>query len=149
MPEPLVSKAKILGTFREAVQEVMDGNQDRNAADAAKKVNKAVRDAEALFRAKVERRAAKEGWAQETKAQVALLTRYCGCVVLIEGRNAVRPYEYMDFSRRVGELWERFADWMYQRYLPRQREDGSWPQEQNTPAYSTSMVLLSLTVPYR
>ncbi len=48
-----------------------------------------------------------------------------------------------------GELWERFAAWMYQRYLPRQRDNGSWPQEQNTPAYSTSMVLLSLTVPYR
>jgi hypothetical protein len=25
---------------------------------------------------------------------------------MIEGRNAIRPYEYMDFSRRVGEIWE-------------------------------------------
>ena len=28
---------------------------------------------------------------------------------MIESRNSVRPYEYMDFSRRVGELWDPFC----------------------------------------
>ena len=34
---------------------------------------------------------------------------YCNIVVMIESRNAVRAYEYMDFSRRVGELWDPFC----------------------------------------
>ena len=34
---------------------------------------------------------------------------YCHIVVMIESRNSVRPYEYMDFSRRVGELWDPFC----------------------------------------
>ena len=37
------------------------------------------------------------------------MVTYCNIVVMIESRNAVRPYEYMDFSRRVGELWEPFC----------------------------------------
>ena len=28
---------------------------------------------------------------------------------MIESRNSVRPYEYMDFSRRIGELWDPFC----------------------------------------
>lgn len=28
---------------------------------------------------------------------------------MIESRNSVRAYEYMDFSRRVGELWDPFC----------------------------------------
>ncbi len=66
------------------------------------------------------------------------------------GNEMYGLYYYAQASfQSGGELWERFAEWMYERYLPRQRDNGSWPQEQNTPAYSTSMVLLSLTVPYR
>lgn len=34
---------------------------------------------------------------------------YCNIVVMVESRNSVRPYEYMDFSRRVGELWAPFC----------------------------------------
>lgn len=34
---------------------------------------------------------------------------YCNIVVMIESRNSVRSYEYMDFSRRVGELWDPFC----------------------------------------
>ncbi|GAG80730.1 unnamed protein product, partial [marine sediment metagenome] len=28
---------------------------------------------------------------------------------MIESRNEVWPYEYMTFSRRIGELWEPFC----------------------------------------
>ena len=30
-------------------------------------------------------------------------------IVMIESRNDVWPYEYMSFSRRIGELWEPFC----------------------------------------
>ncbi len=59
-------------------------------------------------------------------------------------------YYYAQASFHAGgELWEQYARWMYERYLPRQLEDGSWPADQGSQAYSTAMALLSLTVPYR
>ena len=41
--------------------------------------------------------------------RVLLLATYASYVAMIETRNEIRPYEYMDFSRRVGELWEPFC----------------------------------------
>lgn len=38
-----------------------------------------------------------------------LLIDYCTNIVMLESRNKVWPYEYMDFSRRIGELWEPFC----------------------------------------
>lgn len=48
-----------------------------------------------------------------------------------------------------GQYWERYAKWMYPTYLPRQTPDGSWLGKKYGSAYTTSMVLLSFTVPYR
>ncbi|EJA6691745.1 TPA: hypothetical protein KQW76_002756 [Clostridioides difficile] len=38
-----------------------------------------------------------------------LLLNYCIYVVMLEARNTVWEYDYMAFSRRIGELWEPFA----------------------------------------
>ena len=49
-----------------------------------------------------------------TERQSALIVlQYCISVVSLEYRHKVWPYEYMAFSRRNGELWERFcsASW--------------------------------------
>lgn len=46
-----------------------------------------------------------------------------------------------------GTTWEQIGDWLYTIYLPKQGEDGSWKGK--TPVYTTSMIMLSLTVPYR
>ncbi len=52
-----------------------------------------------------------------------------------------------------GRYWESYADWMYSQYLPRQGENGSWAKgagkSRGGDAYSTSMVVLSFTVPFR
>jgi hypothetical protein len=44
-----------------------------------------------------------------------LTLQYCFSVASLEYRHKVWPYEYMAFSRRVGELWEAFcrAAWDY------------------------------------
>jgi hypothetical protein len=39
----------------------------------------------------------------------ALVLQYCCSVASLEYRHRVWPYEYMAFSRRVGELWEAFC----------------------------------------
>lgn len=40
---------------------------------------------------------------------------YCGIVINLQERHAFRPYEYMDLSRRIGELWQKFcaAAWSF------------------------------------
>ena len=45
----------------------------------------------------------------------SLVLQYCCSVASLEYRHKVWPYEYMAFSRRVGELWEAFckAAWDY------------------------------------
>jgi hypothetical protein len=49
------------------------------------------------------------------KTNSSLVLQYCYSVASLEYRNMVWPYEYMAFSRRVGELWEGFcsAAWDY------------------------------------
>lgn len=42
-----------------------------------------------------------------------LLLDYCIDIVMLEARNKVWKYEYMAFSRRIGELWEPFAKLPY------------------------------------
>lgn len=38
-----------------------------------------------------------------------MLLQYCFTVISFEYRHMIWPYEYMAFSRRNGELWERFC----------------------------------------
>lgn len=47
-----------------------------------------------------------------------------------------------------GENWKVFSDWMYRTWIPRQKSDGSWREEESA-AYSTSLLVLAFTVPYR
>jgi hypothetical protein len=51
----------------------------------------------------------------EERLDKILLVHYCSYIVMIEFRNRMRPYEYMDFTRRIGELWEPFCKlcWKY------------------------------------
>lgn len=51
----------------------------------------------------------------EEKLDIILRVHYCSYVIMIEFRNRIRPYEYMDFTRRIGELWEPFCKlcWTY------------------------------------
>lgn len=44
-----------------------------------------------------------------SKQKLYMLIQYCFTVVSLEYRHSVWPYEYMAFSRRNGELWERFC----------------------------------------
>ena len=48
-----------------------------------------------------------------------------------------------------GEGWKVFEDWMYRTWIPRQRENGSWVEEENSAPYNTSLLVLAFTVPYR
>ena len=48
-----------------------------------------------------------------------------------------------------GKHWKTYADWMYTYYLPQQKQDGSWDGERFGKVYSTSLMILAMTVPFR
>jgi hypothetical protein len=48
-----------------------------------------------------------------------------------------------------GKYWKSYAEWMYQNYLPMQEPDGSWTGERFGRIYSTTMMILAMTVPFR
>ena len=48
-----------------------------------------------------------------------------------------------------GRYWSEYADWMYETYLKKQSEDGSWNSREAGRIYGTCMMVLAFTVPYR
>ncbi len=48
-----------------------------------------------------------------------------------------------------GKYWQTYADWMYDHYLGEQESDGDWEGTSYGRVYSTSMMVLAFTVPYR
>ncbi len=48
-----------------------------------------------------------------------------------------------------GKYWETYANWMYEHYLAMQKKDGSWDGTSYGRVYSTAMMVLAFTVPYR
>lgn len=51
----------------------------------------------------------------DDKAIMALIVQYCFTCLSLEERHNVWNYDFMAFSRRIGELWERFCSvaWDY------------------------------------
>lgn len=53
--------------------------------------------------------AKKENWTNTEILECILMITYTNDVVMLEARNSVWEYDYMTFSRRIGELWEPFC----------------------------------------
>lgn len=51
----------------------------------------------------------KESWSNKEILECILMITYTNDVVMLETRNVVWKYDYMSFSRRIGELWEPFC----------------------------------------
>ncbi|MGQ9662864.1 MAG: prenyltransferase/squalene oxidase repeat-containing protein [Kiritimatiellia bacterium] len=48
-----------------------------------------------------------------------------------------------------GKYWQKYAEWMYEYWLPRQTPEGCWVGGNVSTVYNTAMCILSFTVPYR
>lgn len=53
--------------------------------------------------------AKRERWSAEILLDELLTLTYASYIVMLEYRNKAWPYEFMAFSRRIGELWEPFC----------------------------------------
>lgn len=63
---------------------------------------------ENLFR-NVIQQAKKNSWQDNQLIDTLLMTTYTNYLIMLDFRNTIWPYEYMSFSRRIGEIWEPFC----------------------------------------
>lgn len=108
-----VNKIELITYFTDRASEyltVIKQKYAENQSDKrARAINGCLNETKTKLITTVLQQAEKEMWTHHEKLECLLMITYCNIVVMIESRNSVRPYEYMDFSRRVGELWDPFC----------------------------------------
>ena len=106
-------KRTLISYFRNRASEFLDDVNRTYATEEykkkASKMNNKLRNSKEQLIQTVTQKAIKENWENNDILQCLLTITYTNYVVMLETRNSLRPYEYMDFSRRIGELWEPFC----------------------------------------
>lgn len=111
--ETATSKTQILKYFRDRSSEFLSevtiefGNTEYKKK--AQSLNTLLIQAKVTLIEIIEQKSKKENWSNKETLECILMVTYCNYVVMLEVRHSVWPYEYMAFSRRVGELWEPFC----------------------------------------
>lgn len=107
------NKEELLSYFRDRASEFLAQIKvqysETEFGKRASAINRALNQTKDNLITTLLQQAEKEKWTNQEKLEAILMITYCNIVVMIESRNSVRPYEYMDFSRRVGELWDPFC----------------------------------------
>ena len=113
VPDLSKNKSVLLDYFRnrgeESMEEVTRQYAVSESQSRAGSVNKAVTATRDTLISNIVQQSRNEKWSMEDTLKCILLTTYASYVSMIDLRNAVWEYEYMAFSRRVGELWEPFC----------------------------------------
>ncbi len=106
-------KQELLIYFRnrasEFLTEIRNKFAETQSDKRARAINEKLNQTKDNLIATLIQKSEKEKWTNQEKLESILMITYCHILVMIESRNSVRPYEYMDFSRRVGELWDPFC----------------------------------------
>ncbi len=106
-------KIELLSYFRDRASEALSSIKtifaETQADKRARAINESLNQTKSVLITTLLQQAEKEKWENKEKLECVLMITYCNIVVMIESRNSVRSYEYMDFSRRVGELWDPFC----------------------------------------
>lgn len=106
-------KEELLSYFRdraaESLEEIVRTYGIDQFRERASAINRAIASARNTLITTLTQTASREGWDKGDLLRCVLMITYVSYVVMIESRNEVWPYDYMSFSRRVGELWEPFC----------------------------------------
>ena len=106
-------KAELLSYLRSrAVEYLNDIRQqfgERQFRERATAINRALVKEKQQLAAVIRQNAGREDWPADTILRANLLLMHGTNVVMLESRNDVWSYDYMAFSRRIGELWEPFV----------------------------------------
>ena len=93
----------------EFLAEIKEQYGETQFKQRASAINRAVTKERDQLTAMVRQQARREVWSNIETLRTILLLRHCANVVMLEKRHEQWPYDYMTFSRRVGELWEPFC----------------------------------------
>jgi len=93
----------------ESLQEIKSVYGSTQFKALASAINKAIIETRDNVIKALEQKANKEKWDNRDLLEYILMITYTSYIVMIEYRNGVWPYEYMTFSRRIGELWQPFC----------------------------------------
>lgn len=106
-------KEEVLNHLRERAQEsygeVIRTYGESEYKKRAGAINKRIIASADNIKTIILQKAITHNWCKIKMLQNILLVTYCSYVIMIEFRNRAWPYEYMAFSRRIGELWEPFC----------------------------------------
>lgn len=107
------SKDELLQYFRNRATEFLSEIQLKYGSTQYKKqasaINKKLIASKDSLLENVMQKAEKYSWTNQEKLESVLMITYSNYIVMLESRNDVWSYEYMTFSRRIGELWEPFC----------------------------------------
>lgn len=106
-------KTELLEYFRnrasESLSEVKNKFGENQFKKRASAINKLLIQTKENLILTVSQKADQENWTNKEILECILMITYTSYVVMLEVRNEVWEYEYMTFSRRIGELWEPFC----------------------------------------
>lgn len=107
----LYTKEQWLKDFRSYAETIVTPLfvSQKNRKDKASEMNKQIKAYRDDKLSIIKSQAISEKWDNERLLNEILCMTYVSYVVMLEYRNKVWPYEYMAFSRRIGELWEPFC----------------------------------------
>lgn len=107
-------KKELLTYFRKRASESLEEISRIYGSSEFKKqasaINKAIIETKDKIIKILLQKAANEEWSNKEILQCILMATYTNYITMIEFRNEVWPYEYMTFSRRIGELWQPFCE---------------------------------------
>lgn len=107
------SKAALLNYFRNRAEEEIQYLANEYTANEFKEktreLNHSLIQSRDNIITAIKETADKEGWNRMDMLECILMVVYTNDVVMLESRNSIWAYDYMAFSRRVGELWEPFC----------------------------------------
>lgn len=112
-------KMKLLEYYRNRAQEltseVKEIFSEEDYKQRASAINQGLIEAKNNLLKILEQKAKKEKWNQHQILEGVLIITYTNYIVMMESRNDLWAYDYMAFSRRIGELWEPFCQlcWEY------------------------------------
>jgi hypothetical protein len=106
-------KVELLKYFRdraaESLEEIRNIYGIQEFRERAIAINKAIKQSEDIIVQNLMQEAKNSDWDNARILDSLLMVNYTRNVVMLESRNEVWPYDYMSFSRRIGEMWEPFC----------------------------------------
>lgn len=107
------NKSELLRYFRLRAEEEFGVISTEYSANQFKEktrlMNRFLQESRDTILSSLESVAQEESWDISSLLECVLMVTYTNYVVMLETRNSICAYDYMSFSRRIGELWEPFC----------------------------------------